>query len=81
MNSHWEDEFIILAIKVVEMVPPQVFHITRIDPTMGVRHLLNEPSNRKLVLSHLGLGGGTSSEVNRLYTNLPESLRGPILSL
>jgi len=81
MNSHWKDEFIVLAIKVVEMVPPQIFHIPRVDPTMGVGHFLNEPNNRKLVSSHLDLGDGTSLEVNRLYTNLPESPRGQILSL
>ena len=42
MDSHRKAEFIILPIKVVEMVPPQIFHIPWVNPAVRVWRLLDE---------------------------------------
>ena len=34
MNSDWKAEIVIFPVEVIEMVPPQILHIPRINPAM-----------------------------------------------
>lgn len=36
MHSHGKDKVVILSIKVLELVHPQVFHVARIHPSVTV---------------------------------------------
>lgn len=49
MNRDWEDEFIVLAVEVVEMVSPDVFHVSSINKPVAVGRRFDEHHRRKVV--------------------------------
>ena len=42
MDSHREAEFIVIPVEVVEMISPEIFNVSRVDPAMRVGRLLDE---------------------------------------
>lgn len=43
VDCHREDEFVVLPVEVVEVVHPNCFYISRIDPSVTIGTLLDEP--------------------------------------
>lgn len=46
VDSNGEDKLIILAVEVVKMVTPDIFHVARVDITMAVGRVLDEHHRR-----------------------------------
>lgn len=49
MDRHREAELVVLSVEVVEVVAPQVLHISRIHPPVRVRRFLDEHHRWKIV--------------------------------
>lgn len=49
MNCHWENKLVVLAIKVVEMIAPDVLDVPSVYITMAVRCFLDEHHRRQVV--------------------------------
>ena len=49
MNSDGENEFVVFAIEIIEVIPPDVFHITRVDKSVAVWCLFDEHHRRQVV--------------------------------
>lgn len=49
MYCHREDKFVVLTIEVIEVVHPNLFYVSRINPSVAVRALLHEHHWRQVV--------------------------------
>ena len=49
MNGHREAKILLLPIKVIEMIAPQILHIAGIHPAVRVRRVLDEHHRRQVV--------------------------------
>ena len=54
MHSHSEAELIFFAVEIVKVIPPQVFHIPRIYPSVRVRRFLNEHHRWQIIQVPIG---------------------------
>ena len=49
-----EAKFLFLAVKVVKVIPPQIFYVSRVHPSMGVWRLLDEHHRWQIVKVPIG---------------------------
>lgn len=49
MNGNGKDELVVLAVEIVEMVPPDILHISRVDEPVTVWRFLDEHHRRQVI--------------------------------
>ena len=53
VNCDWKAELLVFPVEIIEMVSPEVFYVSRINPTVGIWGFLDEHHRWQLDLKQI----------------------------